>query len=186
MSREISRRPFTVTEFEQMVEAGILNEDDRVELLDGDIVTMSPIGRRHAACVKRLNALFSRLFRGRAIVSVQDPIRLNDYSDPEPDIALLVPRDDFYATGHPGPKDVLLAVEVADRSLALDLGTKIPMYARARIAEAWLIDLKTDTITVFTEPKNGRYTTSAKFSGGSRIESPVLAKRRVKVADVLP
>jgi Uma2 family endonuclease len=186
MSSEIARRHFTVSEFERMVAAGILTEDDRVELLDGDIVTMSPIGRRHAACVKRLNAVLGRVFRGRAIVSVQDPIRLNDFSDPQPDLALLAPRDDFYASAHPRPKDVLLVVEVADTSIALDAGTKVPMYARAGIAEAWLIDLNTDTVTVFTDPKRGRYQTSAELRGAARLESPVLGRRRVLVTDILP
>jgi Uma2 family endonuclease len=186
MSSEIARRPFTVTEFERMAEVGILTEDDRVELLDGDIVTMSPIGRHHAACVKRLNAALSRLFRRRAIVSVQDPVRLSDFSVPQPDIALLEPREDFYASAHPAPQDILLIIEVADSTLALDLGTKLPLYARAGIAEAWLIDLGSGVVSIFTEPKRGRYSVRVDFRGDARIESATLGRHRLLVSDILP
>ena len=186
MSREIERRHFTGTEFERLVEVGIIAEDDRVELLDGDIITMSPIGPRHAACVKRLNALLGRIVAGSPVVSVQDPVRLNDFSDPQPDIALLAPRDDYYESALPRSKDILLIIEVADTSLDLDLGTKIPMYARAGIPEAWLVDLNSNTITIFTEPKRGRYTQQNGFTGTDRLVSAALGSRRVLANQILP
>lgn len=186
MSREIGRRPFTGAEFERLVEVGIIAEDDRVELLDGDIITRSPIGRRHAACVKRLNALLGKFFAGSAVVSVQDPVRLNDFSDPQPDVALLSPRDDFYESGLPRPRDILLIVEVADTSIDVDLGTMIPMYARAGIPEAWLVDLNSGTITIFSEPKRGRSAKQAAFQGSARLASPVLARRRVLASQITP
>jgi Uma2 family endonuclease len=121
MSVQVMRRLFTVDEYYQMAEAGILAEDDRVELIKGEIVEMSPISARHAARVKRLNRIFSRQLGERVIVCVQDPIRLNEYSEPEPDIALVQPRSDFYANAHPEPEDVLLLVEVAETSSELPI-----------------------------------------------------------------
>src|SRR5262245_37141744 len=117
MAVQVSRRLFTVDEYYQMAQAGILHEDDRVELIEGEIIETAAIGSRHAACVDRLNQLFSGRVAGRAIVRVQNPIRLSQRSEPQPDLALLRPRADFYATGHPGPQDVLLVVEVADTSV---------------------------------------------------------------------
>ena len=152
MSIQLSRRLFTVHEYHQMGEAGILNEDDRVELIEGEIVQMASIGSRHAACVDRLNHLFSSRVTGRAIVRVQNPILLSEYSEPQPDLALLRPRHDFYAAAHPGPQDVLLVVGVADTSAGLDRAAKMPLYARTGIAEAWLVDLQEERLEVYSQP----------------------------------
>src|SRR5438552_12280642 len=141
---EVRRRRFTVEEYHRMAEAGILSEDDRVELIEGEIVQMSPIGPRHSACVDRLNALFTSRLRRRAIVRVQNPIVLSRWTEPQPDLTLLRPRADFYAERHPGPADVLLAVEVAETSGVYDRGTKLALYARARIPEVWLVDVRGD------------------------------------------
>jgi len=126
MAAPLVRHRFTVEEYHRMGQAGILSEDDRVELIEGEIVEMAPVGSRHAACVKRLNALLSRRAGGRALVSVQDPIRLGEHSEPQPDLALLKPREDFYAAAHPGPEDVLLVIEVAETSLEYDREVKLP------------------------------------------------------------
>ncbi|HEY7911893.1 MAG TPA: Uma2 family endonuclease, partial [Blastocatellia bacterium] len=117
MSVQVEKWVFTVDEYHRMSEAGILTEADRVELIEGEIIKMSPIGKQHAACVKRLNAILSRKVGDAAIISVQDPIRLDDYSEPEPDVALLRPRDDFYSGELPGAEDVFLIIEVADTSV---------------------------------------------------------------------
>lgn len=186
MSTEPTRRPFTVFEFEQMGRAGIFAEDDRVELLDGDIVTMSPIGDRHAACVKRLNARLGASFRDQLIVSVQDPIRLDDFSTPQPDVALLVSRDDFYSEEPPKPADVLLVVEVADSSLAFDMRVKVPLYARAGIPEVWVVDVNVGAVTVFTEPRRGVYARESVVRGDARLVSPVLGDVVLLAKDVLP
>ncbi|MDQ3917533.1 MAG: Uma2 family endonuclease, partial [Acidobacteriota bacterium] len=135
MSVEIARHFFTVDEFERMGAAGIFHPDDRLELIGGEIVEMSPIGSSHAACVKFLSALLQRLFGGTLIVSTQDPIRLDDFSEPQPDVALLRWREDFYRHAHPTPADVLLVVEVADTTVESDRQVKIPLYARAGIPE---------------------------------------------------
>ena len=120
MAVQILRWQFTVADFARMVEAGILAEDDRVELIDGEVRAMGPIGPRHIAIVNRLNALISRQVADSAIISVQNPIQLTDYTEPQPDIAVLRPREDFYAHALPLPADVLLVVEVAESSLEYD------------------------------------------------------------------
>ena len=141
-----------------MGEAGVFGEDDRVELLDGQIYVMSPIGSEHAACVDRLTRLFVLRTGDDAVVRVQNPVRLNEHAEPEPDLALLQPRDDAYASAHPGPESVLLIVEVADTSLAFDRDVKLPLYAAAGIPEVWLVDLDERTIHVYHTPSGNRYT----------------------------
>jgi Uma2 family endonuclease len=141
MAVEVRRYRFSVDEYHRMAAAGVFGEDDRLELLDGDIVEMSPIGRRHAAAVARAAQALYRLTATRAIVWSQNPIRLGEHSEPQPDIALLRPRDDYYAEALPTPEDVLLVIEVADTSVAVDWRVKLPLYARAGIREAWLLVL---------------------------------------------
>src|SRR5882762_3247032 len=116
----VPRRRFTTDEYHRMGDAGVLSEDDRVELLDGEIVQMSPIGIPHASCVDRLNAFFTHRLRNRAVVRVQNPIVLDTHSEPQPDLTLLAPRRDFYSSAHPRPRDVLLAIEVMDASRSYD------------------------------------------------------------------
>jgi len=157
MAMPLAHRRFTVDEYHRMAEAGILGEGDRVELLDGEIVLMSPVGTRHASTVARLIERLRDLAGSRATVWAQLPIRLNRYSEPEPDLALLRRREDFYADRHPGPQDVLLVVEVADSSRRADREQKIPLYARAGIADVWLVDLPRDVIEVYRDPAAGTY-----------------------------
>ncbi len=147
----VTRRKFTVDEYHLLARAGILKEDDRVELIDGEIVEMSPIGSRHAACVARLTEWAGSL-RGRAVVWVQNSVRLGDFAEPQPDLALLRPRADFYAAAHPTPEDVFLVVEVAETSSDYDRQVKIPLYARWGISEAWLVDLEADRVEVYRSP----------------------------------
>jgi Uma2 family endonuclease len=141
MAVEVLRRTFTVEDYHRMAQAGILTEDDRVELLEGEIVEMTPIGPRHAACVNRLSQLFSDRLQGRALVSVQNPIHLSELSEPQPDLALLRPRPDFYAEAHPRPSDSLVVLEIAETSAEVDREKKVPLYGQAGISETWLVDL---------------------------------------------
>ena len=157
MAMPLAHRRFTVDEYHRMAEVGILGEDDRVELLDGEIVLTTPMGARHASTVARLNERFHSVVGKRAILSVRLPIRLSDYSEPEPDLALLKRREDFYADRLPEAGDVLLVIEVADSSRRTDRERKLPLYARAGIAEVWLVDLPRDVIEVYREPVAGSY-----------------------------
>ena len=144
---ELKRRRFTLEEYHRMGEVGIFHEDDRVELIEGEIVEMSPIGRLHAATVDRIAHVFSRRLGDRAIVRVQNPIQFTALvSEPQPDVTLLVPKTDFYASGHPGPTDILLVVEVMDSTVAYDRGVKLGLYARAGIVEVWLANVNTRRI----------------------------------------
>jgi Uma2 family endonuclease len=171
MSRELARRWFTVGEYNRMIEARILSGDDRVELIDGEIIQMSPIGSRHAACVNRLNMILSAQSRDRFIVSVQNPIVVDDYSEPQPDISVLKPRDDFYESEIPRASDVLLVIEVADTTAEADRKVKAELYARAGIPEFLLIDLARDAFEAYSEPENGRYQSMRVLGRGEEFRS---------------
>jgi Uma2 family endonuclease len=162
MSRTVSdlltRHRYTVDEYHRMGQAGVLSQDARVELIEGEIIDMTPIGSRHAATVKRLSHALMQAVGNTAIVSVQDPVVLDDRSEPQPDLALLNPRDDFYAGAHPTAMDVLLIIEVADASLLYDREVKLPLYARHRIPEVWLVDLENNMLLIHREPQDERYT----------------------------
>jgi Uma2 family endonuclease len=181
----VEKRHFSVFEYHRMAEARVLSEDDRVELIGGEVVKMAPIGSRHAACVCRLTELFSRRTGSEVIVWVQNPVQLDESSELQLDVALLKRRDNFYAESHPSPSDVLLVVEVADTSVRYDQRLKLPLYARAGITEAWLIDLPGNTIETYTEPVNGRYQKSERVSRGETLVSQTIAGVRLAVDDVL-
>jgi Uma2 family endonuclease len=171
MAVALQRRPFTADEFERMAEAGIFDEDERIELLEGEIVAMSPIGSPHAWCVNRLTRTFARL--GEAvIVSVQNPVRLDERSTPQPDLAVL--RPDASQQRHPRPTDILLLVEVADSSVAVDRGTKAPLYARTGVIELWIADLVADRLEVYRDPTPNGYRLVQVFGRGQQV-SPLFA-----------
>jgi Uma2 family endonuclease len=153
----LSRRPITVGMYHRMGEAGIVVAGDRVELIEGELVDMAPIGSEHAAVVKYLNRVLTLALRERAIVSVQDPIRFGDHSEPQPDVVVVRPRDDYYREAHPGPEDVLLLIEVADTTARYDREVKVPLYARHAIPEVWLLDLPEKRLEVYYGPEAGEY-----------------------------
>ncbi len=157
MGMSVTYRRFTVDDFHRMAETGILTEDDRVELLDGQVLEMAPIGPAHAGCVNRLTRLFTRLTAGSATVSVQNPVVLSARSEPQPDLAILRYREDGYAEAHPSPGDVLLVVEVADSSSQSDRAVKVPLYAAAGIGEVWLVDLDRRKIEICRDPTREGY-----------------------------
>jgi Uma2 family endonuclease len=152
-----ARRLFTVREYHRMVKAGILREDDRVELVNGEILLMAPIGSRHMACVNNFTERFVLGLAGRAIVSVQNSVRLSSGSEPQPDLALLRPRRDRYEYAVPGPEDVFLLVEVSDTTRTYDRETKLPLYAEAGIPEVWVADLPTRSILIARDPSEEAY-----------------------------
>ena len=177
---------FTVDAYQRLAAAGILTEDDRVELVDGEIVRMSPIGDRHMAAVNRCNRAFSRATGEGALVSVQNPVDLDPYNEPQPDLALLRPRDDDYARGKPGPPDLLLVVEVADTSLGYDRQTKLPRYAAAGVREAWLLDLEADALEAHREPRPDGYALIRRYRRGERVRPEALPAVALAVEDLLP
>ncbi len=155
----------TVADYYRMAETGILPRDARVELIEGTIFDRAPIGISHASVVDRLGHLLTQATAGKAIVRVQNPVRLNTFSEPQPDLALLRWREDFYSGAHPGPEDILLIVEVADTSLRYDRTRKLPLYARAGIGEVWLIDLAGKCIERHLEPGADGYTAVTTIEG---------------------
>lgn len=180
-------RRFTVDEYYRMGEAGIFGEDDRVELIDGQIYVMSPIGSEHATCVRRLTRFFIREAEPQALVSAQHPIRLDNASEPEPDLALLHPREDDYATRHPRPRDVFLLVEVAETSLSFDQEVKRPLYAEAGIPEYWIVDLEADTIHVYRDPSDDRYTAHDTYGPDDELDcSSLPTLTPIAASDILP
>jgi Uma2 family endonuclease len=185
MSQQLAKHLITADEYEQMGRAGIFHPDVRLELIEGEIYEMSPIGSPHAACVKRLSALLNHLFGGKLIVGTQDPIRLNDFSEPQPDVALLRWRDDFYSAAHPTPADVLLVIEVADTTLETDRKVKIPLYAKADIPETWLINLPEECVELYAELKGGAYQTTRRFARGEIVQSHSIEKLNINVSDIL-
>ena len=164
-----TRRRFTVAEYYAMADAGILSESDRVELLDGDVITMPPIGDWHAASVKLFANAMPPALQGRAMIAVQDPVRLDDSNQPQPDVVLLRWRDDYYRSGHPGPADVLLLIEVSDTTVDYDRGVKLAAYARAGIPEVWIASRPDRRIEAYTEPAGEEYATVRYFSPGENI-----------------
>ena len=162
-------RRFSVDEYYAMAQAGILARNERVELIDGEIITMSPIGNPHGAGVDRATDLLVPLVTGRAIVRVQAHVRLADDCQPEPDLTLLARRDDFYSTEAPGPSDVLLLIEVADSSLSYDRNRKLPLYARHAIPEVWIENIPTRQIEAYRAPVNGEYTDTRIYRPGDTI-----------------
>lgn len=154
---EIAKRLFTVEEYHKMTGTGILGEDDCVELINGEILKMPPIGSHHAAYVDKLNALFSPRLVGQALIRIQSPIQLNNLSQPQPDLALLRLRDDFYWQSHPTVSDVMLVIEVAETSSDYDRNIKLPLYAQSSIDEVWLIDVSNRRLEVHRQPQDGQY-----------------------------
>ena len=181
----LKRHKLDVDDYYRMADAGILGEDDRVELIDGELIDMAPIGQDHAAVVNRLNRALVLAFGDRAIVSVQNPVRLDRLNEPQPDFAVLRPRADFYAEGdRAGPSEILLLIEVADSSLRFDRVVKLPMYARAGVAEVWIIDLQHRTLHSYRVPHGEDYAEASTYVPGDTVTLALAPDIKVPVTQV--
>jgi Uma2 family endonuclease len=185
MSVAVQRKLFSVDEYHRMAEAAVFGEDDRVELIAGEVVEMSPIGSRHAACVRRLVDLISRQLPPDVLLDVQNPLRLDDRSEPLPDLMLLRRTGDYYAGSPPTGRDLLLLIEVADTSSEYDHRIKLPLYARSGVAEVWIVDLVAASIAVHRDPSGGRYRDVSHHAGDEGIAPGALPGLVLAVADVL-
>ena len=185
MSELAQRHRWTVDEYYKLIDAGIFDENDRIELIEGDLIEMAPIGDRHAGKVNRLsNALTGKLDQ-KVIVATQNPIKLGTHSDPQPDIVLLRWDKNYYETRRPTQEDVLLIIEVSDSTLRYDQEVKIPLYARFDIPEAWIINIPKQRLDVYRDPRDGNYTTVTHHQSG--YLSPVnLPTVRIDVTDLFP
>ncbi|MCY4652672.1 MAG: Uma2 family endonuclease [Dehalococcoidia bacterium] len=179
-------RLFSVDEYYAMAGAGILASDERVELIHGEIIPMSPIGSRHASTVYSLDYWFSDQLRQRAHVRVQSPVRLGSSSEPEPDVAILKWRDDFYSSAHPGPDDILLIIEVCDTTLESDRAEKVPLYARFGIPETWLANIRERHVEVFSQPSDGEYLNSRIVGLGEVLTLPGFEDVSLPVNRIFP
>ena len=181
--QQVTRRRFTVHDYHRMGEAGILHEDDRVELIEGDLVEMAAIGTRHFSCVNGLTRLLVRGVGDEAIVSVQNPVRLDEHTEPQPDLTVIRPRD--YREALPVPEDVMLLIEVSDTTLRYDRGVKLPLYARSGIREVWIVDLVGEIIERYTDPSGDGYQNVAQTRRGQRLEPITIPDLALDVDDVL-
>jgi len=178
----LSRHRLTVEEFHRMWAVGIFKEDDRVELIEGELIDMAPIGSLHAGTVAFLAKQLERAAGDHALVFVQNPVFLAANSEPQPDISLLKPREDFYRIAHPNPGDVLLIIEVADTSPTCDHDIKVPLYARHGISEVWLIDLEGKRLHIFTSPSETGYLECRVLARPSMITPSLLLQCAVDVS----
>lgn len=181
----VETRRFNVREYYRMGEAGILHPGERDELLDGEVILMSAIGSRHAGTVARLTRLLTRACEAE-FVWTQNPVRLSEWSEPQPDVCILRPRDDDYTSAHPTPTDVLLLIEVSDTSLLLDRQVKLPIYAAAGIREYWIVDLEGGGIEVHLDPGPEGYGRLRRAARGDDITPGALPGNTIAVDDILP
>lgn len=185
MAIQYKQRYFSVDEFHQMAEAGIISENERVELVEGEILEMSPIGKRHAAYVDRVLSALIAPSMGKAITRVQGPIFISKRVELQPDIALLKWRADFYIEELPAPADVLLVVEVANTSLEYDRGRKLSLYARAGISHVWIVSIPDGSIEMYANPAHGAYGKYEKAQHGQTLPVPGIEGASLKVDDLL-
>lgn len=176
---------FSVQDYYRMAETGVLRPGARVELLEGRIIDMSPIGPLHGGLVNRLTRLFNRTANGRWLVTVQNPLHLDDHSEPEPDVMLLKPSPDDYTRRHPRPEDVFLLIEVSDSTLDYDREEKLPAYGRAGISEVWLVNPQDEVIEVYREPHFTGYTSKLVLHAGDQARPQAFPDVAVNVTELL-
>jgi Uma2 family endonuclease len=186
MSTEISKRLFNVGDYQRMAEAGILSENDRVELIHGEILAMSPIGPPHNGAVLRASNALIPMLQGRAIVGIQGSVVLDEYDQPQPDICLLRSKDDFYTRQHATPRDILLIIEVADSSLNYDRTVKAALYAESGVPEYWIADIPGDCVWVHSRIEEKSYAAIHRVNRGESIEPHLLPGCIIRVDILLP
>ncbi|MGI9034422.1 MAG: Uma2 family endonuclease [Pyrinomonadaceae bacterium] len=181
----ITRKKFNTDEIRKMMEIGVLPEESGWELIDGEIIHPMTIGSKHAGIVNRLNQLLVILLGKSAVVAIQNPVHIDERNEPEPDIALLKPRDDFYTNSLPLPEDVLLLIEVSDSTVEFDREIKKSLYAKAEIAEFWLINLRENTIETYSQPKNGAYRLAQILEKGEAVKSHSIENLILEIEEIL-
>lgn len=181
----LTRHRLTVGDYDRMVEAGVLKPKSRVELIEGEVIDMAPIGTRHHAAVLRLSRRLQLSVGELGLVSVQGPLRLGEYSQPEPDLMLLSPRTDYYAAAHPSAADVQLLIEVADTSARYDREIKLPLYALHGVPEVWIVDLHERCVRFFRQPSEGRYLDATATETPGLVALPSLPGVTIDLAGVL-
>jgi Uma2 family endonuclease len=184
MRNEATKKLFTVDEYYRMAEIGVI-PDRRTELINGEIIEMSPMGARHASVVGRITEFMVPLLKGKAHLRPQLPLRLNDYNEPQPDLCFVRPRRDYYGSKHPGSSDTLLAIEVSATSLKYDRDVKSGVYAAARVPEFWIVDLRGDVLLIFRDPSQGAYKTSLTVKRGESVAALAFPEIEIAADDLL-
>lgn len=179
---EVAKRLINVDEYHKMASAGILTPDDRVELIHGEIFEMSPIGSKHGAVVKKINSLLNKLFDNEVLIGIQDPVRIDEKNEPEPDVSILKNKPDYYSSAHPGAEDILCIIEVSDSSIVYDREVKGSIYATANIPEYWIIDIDKKLIEVYTDPVKNAYSSKKVCDNSMQI---TLLNKVIKAKDLL-
>jgi Uma2 family endonuclease len=180
-----ARKLFSVREYDELIATGFFTGKKRVELIEGELIEKMTQGDPHIGCINRLNFLFTPTLVGKAIVSIQNAIVVNPYSAPEPDVAILRYREDFYAAGKAKPEDVLLVIEVSDSTVRYDRQTKMPLYARAGIEEAWLVNLPRKVLEIHRSPVNGKYEVVKKLGKNESIAPLNFPELQLKVTEII-
>lgn len=175
----VTPKSWTTAEYHRLIEIGVLSSEDKIELLDGQIVEMSPAGNYHAACIDYIGHYLAQIFGEKYWIRRQNPVVLNNNSEPEPDLAIVKYRKDYYAKAHPAPEDILLLIEVADTSLAKDRHIKSVLFAESNIPEYWIINTEEDLLEQYLYPENGRYKQQRIYTKEEVLESPLLPSLEV-------
>lgn len=179
------RLRFTVDEYYKMIELGMLEDYEKAEIIEGEMIQKMPVGKRHSAVVEKLNELLRDRLGKSVSLRNRQPVRFNEYDEPEPDLAILQRREDFYSGHKPVPKDVLLLIEVSDATLKYDRDTKLTLYAEAEIPEVWIVNLPNDIIEIHQKPSVGIYHLTKIFKRGEKIESEILPDLQLAVDEIL-
>ena len=178
------RLRFTVDDYYKMIEMGMIEDYERSEIIDGEMVPKMTIGDKHAAVVNRLNRILARLLPNSVLLSVQNPLRISDFDEPEPDF-VLADLTRYDGNRHPRPEETLVVIEVADASLKVDRATELPMYAKAGIGEVWIVNLRDDVVEIHQEPTVDIYQHVKVFKRGEKVDSPTLPQLSFDVDSII-
>ncbi len=181
---EVKPYKFTVAQYHKMAEANILHEDSRVELIEGEILKMAPVGKKHAGIVDFFNAKLNQWISHKAIVRVQNPIQLDEHNEPEPDVIVLKTRDDYYQNKTPDQNDVYFIIEVSDSSYPIDRQVKLPLYARFEIPEVWIVDVEKQCVEIHRSPVECSYQESKICKGNDTVASLMFPEIKLIVQDI--
>lgn len=185
MSAELTRMKFNIHDVERMVKAGMFAGNERVELIEGELIQMAPQGNNHISSIIRLTSFLTSRAGENVLVSVQNAVIINDINEPQPDISLLRFRDDYYSTAKAKPEDILLLIEVSDSTVTYDRKVKVPLYARNGVAEVWVVNLPKKIVEVYSHLENGKYKVVKKLERGETLSPKLIPLLKIKVDEII-
>ena len=185
MTAQLARLKFNIHDVERMIKAGVFAGNERVELIEGELIQMAPQGNNHISSIIRLDRFLHRRVGDDVLVSVQNAVIINNINEPQPDISLLRFREDYYSTAKARPEDILLLIEVSDSTVTYDRKIKVPLYARNGVAEVWLINLPKKIVEVYNHLENGKYKVVKKLERGETLSPKLIPSLKLKVDEIL-